>query len=142
MGEHDFDGAKIAVISEGRILTLLRDDIPDIPYPGLWDLPGGGREPGETPEDCALRELQEELSVRLDPRRLIWRRAYPGSLIGQGTIWMLAAEVPAPEVGPVALGDEGQDWRWMRLPDYLDHPKAIPHMQARVRDFLAARADV
>nr|WP_231692828.1 NUDIX domain-containing protein [Vibrio campbellii] len=28
-------------------------------YPNYWDLPGGGREGNETPEDCALRELKE-----------------------------------------------------------------------------------
>ena len=45
----DFEGAKIAVIVGERVLALLRDDRADLPWPGHWDLPGGGREGGETP---------------------------------------------------------------------------------------------
>ncbi|EFV98385.1 MutT/NUDIX family protein [Streptococcus agalactiae ATCC 13813] len=37
----DFSGAKIALFCEGKILTSLRDDFPDLPYAGFWDLPGG-----------------------------------------------------------------------------------------------------
>lgn len=40
----DFSGAKIALFCEGKILTSLRDDFPDLPYAGFWDLPGDGRE--------------------------------------------------------------------------------------------------
>lgn len=31
----DFSGAKIALFCEGKILTSLRDDFPDLPYAGF-----------------------------------------------------------------------------------------------------------
>ena len=39
----NFTGCKIALICDGRIFTILRDDKPTIPWPNLWDLPGGGK---------------------------------------------------------------------------------------------------
>ncbi len=39
----NFTGCKIALICDGQILTILRDDKPTIPWANLWELPGGGK---------------------------------------------------------------------------------------------------
>ena len=56
-----FVGCKLALIHGPLILTYLRDDRPGLPWAGLWDLSGGGREGQETPEACVLREARAKL---------------------------------------------------------------------------------
>ncbi len=40
---------------------------------GQWALPGGRLEPGETPEEGALRELEEEIGLTLPPEHVLGR---------------------------------------------------------------------
>jgi putative (di)nucleoside polyphosphate hydrolase len=46
------------------VAKRLRDDGPEVVYPGLeWQMPQGGVEPEEDPRAAALRELHEETGV-------------------------------------------------------------------------------
>lgn len=56
--------AAVIRLEDGRYLMQLRDERPDIWYPGHWGCFGGAVETGESPEDALARELYEELEFR------------------------------------------------------------------------------
>ena len=60
-------GTSIIFVNDKRqILLFLRDDKPGLPYRNMWDVPGGHAEDGETPEQCIVREMQEEMGLSLN----------------------------------------------------------------------------
>ena len=62
---HTHAAAAVFLLTKDRRLVLqLRDNKPDIHYPGMITAFGGAAEPGETPAECALRELAEETGIR------------------------------------------------------------------------------
>lgn len=131
-----FSGAKIAVLHDGHVLIYQRDDKPGIPWPGLWDLPGGGRENGETPMTCAFRETWEEFTLELDPAWVVWSKVYPGQALNGLDSWFLVAEVPAGTFEQVVFGDEGQRWEVSTVAAFLAREDAIGHLQSRLQEFL------
>ena len=60
--------AGIVYDSEGRILICQRGEGRNNAH--LWEFPGGKLEQGESPEDCLVRELMEELSLPIRVRRI------------------------------------------------------------------------
>ncbi len=58
--------AMAIIYQEGKYLMQLRDDLPEILYPGVWGLFGGHLDPGESPEGGLRRELIEEIGYRVD----------------------------------------------------------------------------
>ena len=59
---------------EGKILMGLRP--PGNLYPGIWEFPGGSREPNETIEDCLRREWKEELNLNIQIEKEIYSTTF------------------------------------------------------------------
>ncbi len=132
----DFVGSKAALICGGSILTLLRDDKPDLRFANWWDLPGGGREGDESPPECLLRELHEELGLRLRASRLIWAQDHPAMLNHRRKAWFFGGYLTPDEIAAIRFGDEGQRWEMMPIAKFRSHARVIPAMLARAEAFL------
>jgi 8-oxo-dGTP diphosphatase len=127
-------GAKLALFVGDRLATLQRDNTPGLLWADHWDLPGGGIEPGETPLQCALRETDEELTLRIDASSVNWGRSYDTS---SGDIsWFFAAHVAQSVERDIVLGDEGQRWGLMSVDQFLNHEMVVPQFKPRLRDYL------
>lgn len=104
---------------EGRVLMQKRR--PGGRHGGLWEFPGGKREPGESPRSALVREIAEELGIGLDPARLsrVARSALAGEpfvltlysarrwtgtprcLAGEAIAWVTPAEAAQLAVPPL-----------------------------------------
>jgi 8-oxo-dGTP diphosphatase len=99
---------------DGRILIARRPA--DRHLGGLWEFPGGKRQPGETPEAALVREVREELDAAVTVGPLLedveW--AYPGKTV------RLRFYRCALEGEPRAV--EGQELAWVAPPDLDRYP--------------------
>jgi 8-oxo-dGTP pyrophosphatase MutT (NUDIX family) len=79
--------AVVAIIrlEDGRYLMQLRDERPDIWFPGHWGCFGGAMDPGESPEEALSRELYEELEFRPGQPEFLTRFDFDFGPLGMGT---------------------------------------------------------
>ena len=68
MGASRHTRYQAAVLRDGALL-LLRCAFRN--GPTVWILPGGGREEGESEEDCVVREVREETALTVRVQRLL-----------------------------------------------------------------------
>lgn len=129
----DFQGAKVLLFAGAQLVVLQRDHTPGIVWPGYLNFPGGGREEGESPEACAIRETYEELGIQLDASDLevVSTRQSDGNLN-----WFFAAYVGADVLDRIRFGNEGTGWMAMPPQAFIDHPKAIPHFATLLGTYL------
>ncbi len=137
MNINDFSGAKLAILAKDHVLGFLRDDISSIPFPGMWDLPGGGRKGTETPVETALRETWEETGLRVSGADVVWERLYPVTPPDRLPTWFMVARPGWLTLPPLRLGDEGQAVKWLPVENFLALDTAIDHMQWRLQDYFA-----
>jgi len=99
------NAASVALVDRDRVLLIQRARKP---YFGMWSLPGGRLEPGETAEQAAEREIFEEVGLRA------WRlHPIRRMVLGEGGFVLQVFATEAFE-GEVVASDEVTDWRWVR----------------------------
>ena len=98
------NAASVALVRRGEVLLIQRAFAP---LAGLWTLPGGRREPGETIEATAVRELAEELALRIE-------RLRPVLLMGVAGRFRLQVFATRAFAGEVTPSGEIAGWRWVR----------------------------
>lgn len=66
--------ATVVLLRPDRSVFLIRR-LRAMAFGGMWAFPGGALEPGETPIEAAVREVEEETGVLIEPATLIpWHR--------------------------------------------------------------------
>jgi len=138
----EFSGCKIALLCDDKLLTILRDDFPTIPWPNMWELPGGGREGEETPFECVQREVFEELGLKLEEVDIVWVKECQGMLNPDKTSIFMVGTITEEECGSIVFGDEGQAYQMMDVSQFLSDKKVIPQLQERVRDYMEDKYDL
>ena len=137
--QFDFTGVKAALLVEQSILVILRDDKPDIPWPNMWELPGGGREGQETPLECLQREVWEELGLALKEESIIWSKIYPSMLDKDRSAVFVVSQISQEQYREIRFGDEGKAFKLMPVEDFIKVEGVIPQLQERFKDYLVGK---
>jgi mutator protein MutT len=124
------DVAAALIFRDGKLLISRRRD--DAHLGGLWEFPGGKREPDETFEQCLVRELREELGVKSSVGELFEEvtHTYPEKTVRlKFFICRLARGEPQP------LGCAAVKWAGKSELDNHDFPAADARLLDKLRAY-------
>lgn len=123
------------IIHRGNILLSVRGKPPS---EGLWGLPGGAVEVGETVEEALVREVLEETSVTVRPLKQVAvlnsiHRDDDGRVKYHYILFEYLCEYVSGEIRP---GSDALDARWVPLND-LESVDIMPTTLRFIRKILA-----
>jgi len=108
-------GASIAVFKDRKVLLVKRGRAP---FAGLWSLPGGKTESGETPREAACRELKEETGLEADIEGVVDIVKVAGEEEGgEGVTYRLTVFYGRPTGGSLKAGGDTERAEWVHLDD-------------------------
>ncbi|WDR05122.1 NUDIX domain-containing protein [Devosia rhodophyticola] len=99
------NAASVALIRSGKVLLIQRAFAP---YQNLWTLPGGRIEPDETIEQCAAREIKEELGLTVFDLTPVMTQA-----LGQNEQFQLAIFTTTTFEGQILPSSEIKAHQWI-----------------------------
>ncbi len=119
--------------ADGRVLLAKRPA--GRPLAGLWEFPGGKVEPGETPEAALVRELDEELGIKVAPKCLA-QLSFASH--GYEAFHLLMPLYACRKWEGEVTARQGQELAWVRAKRLADYamPPADEPLKAVLRDLL------
>lgn len=118
------------VDQDGRILLAQRPEGKSLA--GLWEFPGGKVEPGETPEETLIRELEEELGIKT---KVACLAPLTFASHSYDTFHLLMPLYVCRRYEGIPRGAEGQAIKWVKPQALRDYPMPpadeplIPYLQ-------------
>ncbi len=109
--------AAALVRDDGRLLLAQRPEGKSMA--GLWELPGGKLEPGESPQTALVRELREELEIGVDPADL---QAFTFAAHGYEKFELLMPVFLCRKWTGEPDGQEGQSLAWVAPGEAKSYP--------------------
>ena len=108
-------GASIAVFKGDTVLLVERARAP---FRGLWSLPGGSIEPGESASEAALRELKEESGTTAEIEGVVENvELAVTDDDGRPLTWRLAMFYGRYAGGSLQPGSDASDANWVAIAD-------------------------
>jgi A/G-specific adenine glycosylase len=116
---HIVVGAAVVTNRKGEVLIAQRRDQDMLG--GLWEFPGGKQEPGETIQQCIVRELKEELGINIETKAFLVtvKHAYSHFTMEMHTFW---AKIKSGRPRPIHC----QDYQWLKISDL----RKVPYSKA------------
>ncbi|MCP2336501.1 NUDIX hydrolase [Actinomadura rupiterrae] len=112
----------------GRLLMVRRGRPPG---EGLWSVPGGRVEPGESDAEAVARELLEETGLTVAVGALAGTVERPGP---DGVTFVINDYAATATGGTLRAGDDAADARWVPIPD-LDALPVTPGLLEALRSW-------
>ncbi len=110
-----------AVLVRNGSILLIQRGYP--PGKGLWAVPGGVIEVGESIEEAAVRELEEETGIRAKPVGIVWVAnvvVREGGRVRYHYVIIDVAFDPRTVEGTLRPGGDAVDVAWMRMGEVVE----------------------
>lgn len=117
--------------SDGRYLLIRRSSKVSAPLKVCF--PGGAIEVGESQPEAVIREMREELGIKVTPDRCIWQWSAENQAL---TLWGWTAKLLSDRIIP--HDGEVAEVLWLTSDEAAEHPDTLPNNRELVACVKAA----